>query len=74
MKFRKGYRGFDDLTDEEASMLAEELYADDCEMMAESEDPPEYVDESSSPMAARILEDLEDDMPVRNRKRKRKSK
>ena len=65
MKFRKGHRGFDDLTDEEA---------DDCEMMAESEDPPEYVDESSSPMAARILEDLEDDMSVRNRKRKRKSK
>ena len=47
MKFRKGHRGFDDLTDEEASMLAEELYADDCEMMAESEDPPEYVDESN---------------------------
>ena len=55
MKLRDGHRGFDDLTDEEAEMIAEELYAEDCAKMAESEDPPEYIDEFSSPMAARIL-------------------
>ena len=74
MKFREGHRGFEDLTEEEAKMLAEEFYAADCAEMAESEVPPEYVDEFSSPIAARILEDLENELPVRKRASKRRTK
>ena len=33
MKLREGHRGIDDLTDEEAEMIAEELYALDCVKM-----------------------------------------
>ena len=73
MKLRKGHRGIDDLTDEEAAALAAELYAEECAEAEESETPPEYIDEYSSPMAARILADLEDDASLRKQNGRRKS-
>ena len=72
MKLRKGHRGIDDMTDEEAVALAAELYAEECADAEETETPPEYVDEYSSPIAARILEDLADDSPLRKQKGKRR--
>ena len=74
MKLRKGHRGIDDLTEEEAAELAGEFYAKECAEAEESETPPEYIDEYSSPIAAMILQDLEDDRPLRKHNRKMRSR
>lgn len=64
MTLKADHRGFDDLTEEEAMAFAMEAYKESMKKAYETEDPPEYIDENSSPVAAEILADLEEDEEI----------
>ena len=62
MALKENHKGIDELTNEEAEDIARQLFERECERARENETPPEYVGADSSPVAARILNDLDDDI------------